>query len=94
MSTTKPSQKNAHGNVKIESPTAIVHLEYDPDSLPSPPSNKWTRFVCISDTHGKTFSAPPGDVLLHSGDLTQIGTQKEFETTMNWLYSLPHPTKM
>jgi len=94
MSSTTQSQNKTYGNVKIESPTAIAHLEYDPDSLPLPPSDKWTRFVCISDTHGRTFPVPPGDVLLHSGDLTQTGTYGDFEVTMNWLYSLPHPTKI
>ena len=40
------------------------------------------------------FHVPDGDVLLHSGDLTETGTEEEFKTTMEWLYSLPHPTKM
>ena len=75
------------------SPTAVVHLEYDLDSL-GPPLDGWTRFVCISDTHTRSFPVPPGDVLLHSGDLTNTGTYHEFEVTMKWLYSLPHKVKM
>jgi len=96
MSPTTQSQNGdgTYRSVKKESPTAIVHLEYDPNSLPLPPSDSWTRFVCISDTHSRTFPVPPGDVLLHGGDLTQTGTRGDFETTMNWLYSLPHPIKI
>lgn len=80
--------------VTIQSATSIAHLEYDPKKLPSVPSDAWTRFVCISDTHSRTFPVPPGDVLLHSGDLTETGTCEEFKITIEWLYSLPHPIKM
>lgn len=76
------------------SPSAIVYLDYESSSLEPPPSADWTRFVCISDTHGSTFDVPAGDVLLHSGDLTRDGDLSQFETTMSWLYSLPHAVKM
>lgn len=85
----------------LVSPSARVHLEYDPADIPPIPSTsadgepcQWTRFVCISDTHARRFPVPPGDVLLHSGDLTNTGKVKEFRTTMEWLYGLPHPVKM
>ena len=81
----------------LRSSNAIVHLEYDPCQLPPKPSisnEQWTRFVCISDTHTKTFDVPDGDVLLHSGDLTNLGLEVEFEKTMGWLRSLPHEFKM
>lgn len=81
-------------NTTLRSPTAIVHLDYAPESISPPPSGDWTRFVCISDTHSHTFDVPPGDVLLHSGDLTGTGTLKGFQKTMEWLYELPHKTKM
>lgn len=75
-------------------PTAIVHLNYDIECPPEVPSNQWTRFVCISDTHGHVFAVPPGDVLLHSGDLTNTGRLSDFQRTIEWLSGLPHPTKM
>lgn len=81
-------------NVVLTSPKEIVHLEYDPETLPPRPSDEWTRFVCISDTHSVTFDVPDGDVLLHSGDLTNTGTVEDFKKTMGWLYSLPHKIKM
>ena len=36
-----------------------------------------TRFVCISDTHGRHAGIkhiPPGDVLIHAGDFTDTGS--------------------
>ncbi|KAJ6572108.1 Metallo-dependent phosphatase-like protein [Mycena capillaripes] len=86
----------------ITSRTSVVQLEYDatagplpkPDSPTDGPAATWTRFVLLSDTHTKSFDVPDGDVLLHSGDLTQRGTLKELKATMDWLYSLPHPVKI
>lgn len=75
----------------LESDDSIIYL-----GNPNPPPTRpgWTRFVCVSDTHGKTFDVPDGDVLLHSGDLTNLGLLKEFNVTMLWLYALPHKTKI
>ncbi|KAK2738190.1 hypothetical protein FQN57_007165 [Myotisia sp. PD_48] len=48
-----------------------------------------TRFVCISDTHNKrpqeAFKLPKGDVLIHAGDLTNQGTEKELERAIEWI---------
>ncbi|KAJ7718681.1 Metallo-dependent phosphatase-like protein [Mycena maculata] len=83
----------------IRSRTSVVQLEYPPEEGPRPKPQEssdahWTRFVLISDTHTSTFPVPDGDVLLHTGDLTQMGTLKELETTMEWLYALPHQVKI
>ncbi|KAJ7931276.1 Metallo-dependent phosphatase-like protein, partial [Mycena leptocephala] len=86
--------------IRITSHTSVVQLEYSPDTgplpKPEPPNDRahWTRFVLLSDTHAQRCSVPDGDVLLHSGDLTQRGTLKELKSTMEWLYSLPHPVKI
>lgn len=80
----------------LTSPRAVVHLEYDvanPPSLPGP-STDWTRFVCLSDTHNNEFPVPPGDILIHSGDLTNVGTYGELEAAVKWLGGLPHRQKM
>ncbi|KAF8159020.1 Metallo-dependent phosphatase-like protein [Pholiota molesta] len=47
--------------VVLSSPREIVHLEYTPSQLPPKPSDAWTRFVCISDTHAHAFEVPDGD---------------------------------
>jgi len=74
----------------------VIHLEYDVMNPPPKPApdEEWTRFVCISDTHSHTFRVPPGDVLLHSGDLTGRGRTKDLQKTMEWLYQLPHQVKV
>ena len=72
-------------------------LDFDSANPPDPPSQapQWTRFVCISDTHSSTRAfVPDGDVLLHSGDLTNTGELEAFENTVDWLCSLPHKQKM
>ncbi|KAJ7753746.1 Metallo-dependent phosphatase-like protein [Mycena metata] len=90
---------------RITSPNSVVQLEYPPDTGPLPkpspqvnddnvPPRQWTRFVLLSDTHGRTCNVPDGDVLLHTGDLTERGTLKELEKTMEWLYGLPHRVKI
>jgi predicted phosphodiesterase len=44
-----------------------------------------TRFVLISDTHGHRPSLPEGDVLLHAGDHTMVGSRKQTEAAFEWL---------
>eukprot|EP00128_Syssomonas_multiformis_P009588 Colp12_sorted_trinity150504_noHs@30605 len=67
-----------------------------PLSLKSPKQEGYIRFVCISDTHTKTdqLRVPDGDVLLHAGDFTQEGKQKDVEAFNEWLGKLPHKHKI
>ncbi|KAL1868558.1 hypothetical protein VTK73DRAFT_3614 [Phialemonium thermophilum] len=51
--------------------------------------------VCISDTHNtKPSPLPPGDILLHAGDLSQYGTWPEIQAQLTWLADQPHPHKI
>nr|POE83376.1 putative rhamnogalacturonate lyase c [Quercus suber] len=50
--------------------------------------------VCISDTHNMTPELPPGDLLIHAGDLTQGGTAAELQTQLDWLDAQPHRHKV
>lgn len=43
----------------------------------APPLTRRTRFVCISDTHNHHVKLPKGDVLIHAGDLTDMGGYSE-----------------
>ena len=43
------------------------------------------RIVCISDTHNQTPKLPPGDILIHAGDLTNQGSFSELQKTFIWL---------
>ncbi|KAJ3041630.1 hypothetical protein HDV00_008907 [Rhizophlyctis rosea] len=58
------------------------------------PQTRKTRFVCISDTHNNTFDVPNGDVLIHCGDMTNLGTYAELALQAKWLESLPHECKI
>jgi Icc-related predicted phosphoesterase len=48
------------------------------------------RIVCVSDTHGRHTKTvlPPGDILVHAGDVTQRGTLEEVEQFNEWLGTL------
>lgn len=50
------------------------------------------RVVCVSDTHGhhRETVMPPGDVLIHAGDLTTAGHLGELDDFDAWLGSLNH----
>ena len=52
------------------------------------------RVVCISDTHDQTVDVPPGDILIHAGDLTNEGTAADIQKQLDWLKTLPHPLKV
>lgn len=71
-----------------------ITMDYDIDFPPPKPGPEWTRFICISDTHGGRFRVPEGDVLLHAGDLTRRGKLSELRSTVEWLASLRHPYKI
>lgn len=50
--------------------------------------------VCISDTHNRQQELPAGDILIHAGDLTQSGTFKELQATIDWLNRQAHQHKI
>lgn len=52
------------------------------------------RVVCISDTHNTRPELPPGDVLIHAGDLTENGSFDEMQRELRWLSSQPHRHKV
>lgn len=59
-----------------------------------PPTNKPAiRVVCLSDTHTQIprYPIPKGDLLIHSGDLTNTGTFSSIQQTIDWLKTLQKP---
>lgn len=52
------------------------------EAAPRPPRTRRTRFVCISDTHNCTVKLPKGDVLIHCGDLTNMGSFTEVRLSL------------
>ncbi|PLB42038.1 metallophosphatase domain-containing protein [Aspergillus candidus] len=58
-----------------------------------------TRFVCVSDTHAYNpseagFKLPPGDVLIHAGDLTNRGSLAELQKTVDWISRADYEIKI
>ena len=54
------------------------------------------RIVCVSDTHGYhgRTELPPGDILVHAGDITRHGSLEDVEDFDRWLGSLSHKHKI
>jgi Icc-related predicted phosphoesterase len=54
------------------------------------------RFVFLSDTHGlhDKIEVPEGDVLIHCGDFSGCGTERDLREFNRWLGELPHPNKL
>ena len=52
--------------------------------------------VLMADTHGyhRHLVVPPGDLLIHAGDLTQLGSLEELAEANRFLASLPHRHKI
>jgi Icc-related predicted phosphoesterase len=54
------------------------------------------KFVAIADTHGKhdELELPPGDVLIHAGDMTMRGKESEVVDFLNWFQQQPFDHKV
>ena len=54
------------------------------------------RLVLLSDTHGlhDEITVPPGDILVHAGDVTPSGSLPQLQDFNEWLATLPHPKKL
>lgn len=57
------------------------------------------KITCISDTHNQHLHIPPdwlegGDVLVHAGDVSGRGTQKEIEAFFEWFNEQPYTHKI
>lgn len=50
------------------------------------------RIVCISDTHGQhenmRFPIPKGNILIHAGDCTNVGTQDNVREFVEWFQNI------
>ena len=54
------------------------------------------KIVCISDTHGciQDVSFPEGDVIVHCGDFSNHGTEKELTNQLDFFSNLPYKYKI
>ncbi|KAF8319755.1 hypothetical protein DL93DRAFT_117705 [Clavulina sp. PMI_390] len=69
-----------------------VFTRYPGDSPPRL-ADDCVRIVCISDTHGSALEIPDGDMLIHTGDLSD-GSEQGLMDTYHWLRSQPHTVKL
>ncbi|CAG5849183.1 unnamed protein product [Menidia menidia] len=91
-----PTQAFTHYNInqsRFQPPH--VHM-VDPIPYDTPKPAGHTRFVCVSDTHSRTdgIQMPYGDVLLHTGDFTELGLPSEVKKFNDWLGGLPYEFKV
>lgn len=78
-------------------PRPSVPALLDQDDPQTEASSERARIVCISDTHSHQAHLPPlppGDVLIHAGDLTNTGTTRELDAALAWLHAAPHAHKI
>lgn len=71
--------------------------EVEPCNPATPKEKGFTRFVCISDTFSRTDympAIPDGDVLLHTGNFSNLGIPREIEAFNEFLGKLPHRYKI
>ena len=56
------------------------------------------RTICISDTHnaspGQGYTLPPGDLLIHAGDLTNNGQPSEIHKALSWIREADYEHKI
>ncbi|MGY5846291.1 metallophosphoesterase family protein [Salegentibacter sp. HM20] len=54
------------------------------------------KLICVADTHNQhqALQLPYGDVLIHAGDFSDHGNEKETRDFINWLAAQPHPYKI
>eukprot|EP00041_Stephanoeca_diplocostata_P002729 m.29398 g.29398 ORF g.29398 m.29398 type:complete len:312 (+) comp13710_c0_seq1:242-1177(+) len=79
--------KVAKGRV-VRTVAPVLSSAQPPDTL---------RLVCISDTHGRideTTTLPSGDVLVHCGDFSNIGSPTDIEKFARFLEAQPHRHKV
>jgi len=54
------------------------------------------RIICISDTHGKhqDVKLESADMIIHAGDMSEMGTKEQILDFMNWFSSLDYQYKV
>jgi hypothetical protein len=75
----------------------VSMIELPMSELPAKPEGR-VRLVAVSDTHDyfQHIGVPPGDVLIHSGDIVFKGGRgrRDYEAFNRHLGTLPHPVKL
>jgi hypothetical protein len=73
----------------------IYHASLSLQQLPASPKQHSIKVVCLSDTHTQIpAEVPDGDLLIHAGDMGEMGDVEELQRQIDWLRSLPHAQKV
>lgn len=52
------------------------------------------NLTLISDTHERKLKLPEGEVLIHAGDISSMGTREEITEFLNWFAETPFDLKI
>ena len=56
------------------------------------------KVICVSDTHGKhnelNYDLPEGDMIIHAGDVSNVGRIDEINQFTQWFSKLPYKYKI
>nr|POF15352.1 putative rhamnogalacturonate lyase c [Quercus suber] len=85
---------DSDNKVPVRVKVAHLLLRIRGGSVPSLRLQNAIKVVCVSDTHNTTPPLDSGDILLHSGDLSQYGTFAEIQRQLDWLNAQPHTHKI
>jgi len=74
---------------------ALYYVSLSLQQLPALTKQDGIRVVCLSDTHTRIpTDLPEGDLLIHAGDMGNVGDVEELQRQIDWLRSLPHAQKV
>jgi len=73
----------------------LYHVSLSLQRLPASTNQTGIRVVCLSDTHTQIpTDLPEGDLLIHAGDMGNVGDVVEIQRQIDWLRSLPYAQKV
>jgi calcineurin-like phosphoesterase family protein len=88
----------------VKTTAHVLYARHQRTLLPSPPytllpltklpNPNPITIVLLSDTHCAQPPVPPGDLLIHAGDITKKGFVGHMQPMLDWLNSLPHTHKV
>ena len=81
--------KQLHDKVVVRSAASLCVPVVRGAPMPAPPALGMMRLVCVSDTHNQhaalNDTLPPGDVLIHAGDYSDVGQERDTVRFCAWL---------
>jgi len=90
-----PSQLYAFLSSPIAYLARLVYYASLSLHVPTAPKQNGVKVVCLSDTHTRIpTDVQDGELLIHAGDMCNVGDVEELQRQIDWLRSLPHAHKV